>query len=94
MFTRDRPASLSCEASPGRRSALVVRETSGLPDGPCRAVSRRTTSTMSTRSSGSPPVNRISVIPNETPTRATCTISSVLSIVERASHGTPSAGMQ
>ena len=94
MFTRDSPASLRSEASPGSRSAFVVSDTSGLPDGPVRAVSRRTTSTMSTRSSGSPPVSRISVMPSETPTRATCTISSVLSMVDRASHGTPSAGMQ
>ncbi len=73
---------------------LVVIETSGRPAGPDNAARPATISTMSRRSSGSPPVSRISEIPEPTATSAIASSSGRVSRVAFGSHGTPSPGMQ
>ena len=71
---------------------LVVSEISGL--GRSAAVSA-TMPDSPRRSSGSPPVNRISVMPSSsTPIRTSRTSSSSVSSVGRGSQSRPSAGMQ
>jgi hypothetical protein len=55
---------------------------------------RRTISTSSGRTVGSPPVSLTSVTPRPANTRTTRSISSTDSSSSLASHGSPSAGMQ
>jgi hypothetical protein len=88
-----KPGTRSGSTSP-RRMPFVVRATSTGPSGPAIAAIRRTTSTMSARSSGSPPVSRNVVIPDAAANRATRTISSVERMLVRASHSLPCSGMQ
>jgi hypothetical protein len=72
---------------------FVVRATSTGPSGPSIAAIRRTTSTMSARSSGSPPVSRNVVIPDAAAMRATARSHRSRMLV-RASHSLPCSGMQ
>ena len=88
----DRLAAPLHAARRSRPIPLVVSEISGL--GRSAAV-RATMSGSPRRSSGSPPVNRISVIPSDsTPILASRTTSSSVSSSGRGSQSRPSAGMQ
>jgi hypothetical protein len=91
MLTRRRPAAFSGAAILARCWPLVVKARSGTPS----AASIRTSSTMSARSRGSPPVSRTPVKPRcQSKARATWTISSKQRTSQRGASGHPSAGLQ
>ena len=95
MLRRRSPASMRPGSSSGSRMPFVVIASStGSPSGPSIDARRRTTSTMSVRSSGSPPVRRNVVMPAAAATRATRSISSRVRMLDWASHSLPCSGMQ
>src|SRR5690606_37605497 len=92
MLTRSRPASRSGTASRSRPMPLVVRDSVGRGDSSAAAA---TIDTSPGRSSGSPPVNRISLMPNRwTATLNRRTTSSSVSTEGPGNQGRPSGGMQ
>ena len=90
-FTRSKPASLSGWASAAKRMPFVVNESFG---GFGRLLILATISTMSGRSSGSPPVNRTSSIPASIPTSRMVINSSVESKSSVGIQAAKSCGMQ
>ena len=92
MFTRSSPASTSPRTRAARPLAVGGRERD-TPGAAARAARRM--SARAFRRSGSPPVNRTSVMPSRsTATRTTRPISSGVSRSSRGIAGSPSAGMQ
>ena len=91
MFIRRKPALNNGFASLESASPLVVMDKIG---GFSIADMRETISTMSGRSSGSPPVRRISSIPCETPTSMMEINSSVVRSSSDGNHAAKSCGMQ
>ena len=91
IFTRSKPASFSGCAKAAKRIPLVVSESFG---GFGKLLMRATMSTMSGRSSGSPPVNRTSSIPASIPTSRIVISSSVESKSSVGIHAAKSCGMQ
>ncbi len=94
MLSRPNPAATSAGSTSSSPMPLVVIAISQGPSAPRMAASRRTTSTRSRLSKGSPPVSRNVVTPAAAATRATSSISSTVRMPWRASHVFPCSGMQ
>ena len=91
MFTRLSPAALRPGAISARRMPFVVKEIAGLSGS---ALMRLTISTMSGRSSGSPPVRRMPVMPFSVATSTTSMSSSTESKCSPGNQSAKSLGMQ
>ena len=91
MLTRVSPASASAGAIFGRSVPLVV---SAMASSPVIARRRPMWSMMPRRTSGSPPVSRILLMPSSTATAAKRSISSKERTSSWERQATPSAGMQ